>query len=82
MEQDRLRRCAQCGEFAGEALVDDRWEGPVYVPVVCACDGIVCKHCGRRSIRRPISNRYVESTGQALHTPWFTGLFACAECRR
>jgi len=77
MEQDRLRRCPHCGELTGEARVDDEW-----LPVLCSCDGIACRRCGNKAIRRPSSNFYVEATGRAIHSPWFMYLFPCAECRR
>ena len=80
MKQDRLRRCSQCGELTGEAFVDDPWEGPVYIPVLCLCEGIVCSRCRRRAIRRPISNFYDEATGRVIHTPWFGYLVPCLDC--
>ena len=81
MEQDRLSRCPQCGEMKGEALVDDEWEGLVYVPVLCLCDGIVCRYCKKRAIHRPISDYYVEATGRTLHVSYFGNLFPCPDCR-
>lgn len=82
MEQDGLRRCVQCGELKGEALVDDPWEGLTHVPVLCLCDGIVCRHCREGAIRRPISNYYDEQTGRVWHVPWFGYLVRCRRCRR
>jgi hypothetical protein len=82
VEQDRLRRCPQCGEFKGEALVDDVWQGRVYVPVSCLCGGIVCGNCRERVIHRPISNYFDEQAGTVWHVPWFAYMVACRRCRR
>lgn len=81
MEQTQLRRCYQCGRMKGKALVDDRREEPVYLPVLCLCDGIVCRHCGEGAIYRPISNRYDERSGSVGHVPYFGYLAPCAACR-
>jgi hypothetical protein len=82
LEQDKLRRCAQCGELKGEALVDDRWEGLVYRPVRCLCEGIVCRYCRAGAIHRPISNRYDEATGRVLHIAYFGWMAPCRGCSR
>lgn len=81
LEQDRLSRCGQCGELKGEALVDDRWQGKIYVPVICLCGGIVCRYCRSGAIRRPISDRYDEATGRVLHMPYFGALIPCRACK-
>jgi len=81
MEQRRLRRCARCAELKGEGLVEDRYEGIVRVPVICICKGVPCPQCGKRLIRRPISNNYDERAGTVWHTPWFGYLTRCTTCR-
>src|SRR5262249_31829346 len=45
------------------------------------CKGIPCPQCGKRLIRRPISNNYDEPTGTVWHTPWLGYLMRCATCR-
>jgi hypothetical protein len=82
LEQDKLRRCAQCGELKGEALVDDRWEGLIYLPVRCLCEGIVCCYCRAGAIHRPISNRFDEATGRVLHIAYFGWMAPCRDCSR
>lgn len=81
MEQERLRRCGQCGQMKGEALVDDEWGPTAYAPVSCLCEGIVCKDCRRGAIPRPLSSRYDEATGRVLHVPHFAYLRRCDVCR-
>jgi hypothetical protein len=77
-----LERCSQCGELKGEFLhrYDDE-EEPELTRALCLCDGIVCRHCKKGAIRRPISDHYDEETGQVWHTPWFGYLLMCAYCR-
>jgi len=78
VEQERLQRCLQCGQLRGEAFVD----GGRRVPVACLCEGIVCRVCRERAIRRPLSNYWDEETGRVWHVPWFAYLRPCAPCRR
>ena len=82
VDQSQLRRCSRCGELEGEAVVENRYEGIVRMPVICICQGIPCAQCGQRLIRRPISNYYEEQTGTVWHAPWFSYLSRCATCRR
>jgi endogenous inhibitor of DNA gyrase (YacG/DUF329 family) len=82
MDQPMLRPCPRCGELEGEAVVEDRHEGIVRLPVVCICQGIPCAQCGERLVRRPISNYYDEQAGAVWHTPWLGYLSPCAICRR
>ena len=81
MDQPGLRRCRRCGELSGEAVVEDRHKGTVRLAVICICKGIPCAQCGKRLIRRPISNHYDEHAGAVWHTPWFGHHFPCATCR-
>jgi hypothetical protein len=82
MDQRRLRRCRRCGELRGEAVVEDRCEGIVRVQVACVCSGTPCPRCGKRLVRRPISNHYDEYAGAVWHTPRFGYHSRCASCRR
>ena len=82
LNQPRLSRCPRCGELKGEASIADRYEGIVRLPVICICRGVPCPQCGKRLIRRPISNHYNEPTGTVRHTPWFGYLKPCPTCRR
>lgn len=82
MNQPRLRRCPRCGELKGEAVIADPYGGIVRLPVICICRGISCPQCGKRLIRRPISNHYHESTDTVWHTAWFCYLRPCPTCRR
>jgi hypothetical protein len=81
MNQSRLQRCMRCGELRGQAVINDRNQGLVRLPVICICKGIPCPQCGKRLIRRPISNHYDEPTGAVWHTPWFGYLGCCTTCR-
>ena len=81
MDQRRLRRCTRCGELKGQAVLNDRYERIVRVPVICICKGIPCPQCGKRLIRRPISDEYDEPTGTVWHTPWSGYLMRCTACR-
>ena len=82
MDQSRLRRCPGCGELEGEAVVQDRNAGLGWLTVICICRGIPCSQCGKRLVRRPVSNHYEEATDSVWHTPWFGYLFPCLICRR
>jgi hypothetical protein len=72
-----LNRCGQCNELRGLARTENG-----FVPVSCLCEGIVCRSCRQRAIRRPISNYIDEQTGQIWHVPWFGYLIPCPECRK
>lgn len=71
-----LTRCRRCGEFRG---VCDTDEGETRL--LCICEGIICRACKKNLIRRPISDHFNESDGRIWHTPYFVGMFPCAECR-
>lgn len=71
-----LTRCPDCHEFKG-ALIREGAE----VELLCICDGIKCRRCGRVAIRRPISDHFDEGGGRIWHTPYFTGWFPCRDCR-
>jgi hypothetical protein len=72
-----LFTCETCGEIRGTT-----W-GPCHNGTVgqwkstCICEGLVCKKCGERHIRRPISNHYDLDDGQFWHTPYFGSNFRC-----
>jgi hypothetical protein len=82
MRQDKLSRCRRCGQMRGLALAAEPYDGPSYYPVRCICKGIPCRGCGKRMVRRPISNHYDEPTGAVWHTPWFMSLARCRVCRQ
>lgn len=71
-----LARCPECHEFRGMCATEDG-----EVRLLCICEGILCRRCGRRNIRRPISDHFNDSDGRIWHTPYFMGFFPCADCR-
>ena len=76
-----LRKCGQCGEYKGRGIVPSyRYDLLEIVLVRCLCEGIVCHHCRKNAIHRPISNYYVEATGPVLHVPYFGCISPCQEC--
>jgi len=77
VDQRRLRRCTRCGELKGQAVINDRDEGIIRLPVICICKGIPCPQCDKQLIPRPTSNKYDEATGTVWHTPWFGYLIRC-----
>src|SRR5205823_1630213 len=78
-----LRRCPECGEYKGRAIVPSyRHDRVDIVPVSCVCNGIACRYCGERSIHCPTSNYYDERTGRVWHVPHFGALLHCDDCRR
>jgi hypothetical protein len=77
-----LRRCLKCGEYKGRAIVPSyRHDRLDIVPVSCLCDGIACRYCGNeRSIHRPTSNYFCETTLRVWHVPTFGGQRPCEDC--
>lgn len=71
-----LHRCLQCGELRGLAILPD-----ATLPVRCLCQGIVCYHCKKNAIHRPISTCYNEGIERFLHIPYFANLAPCDDCR-
>ena len=51
------------------------------VAVLCICDGIPCRKCGKGRIHRPISNYWDEARGALIHCPWFSAQAPCDQCR-
>jgi hypothetical protein len=70
-----LRICDGCGEVRGTTPSGEK--------SMCLCDGLVCRDCGRRAVRRPISNYFDPDDGGWWHVPWFaaTGM-RCRDCWR
>jgi len=66
-----MERCARCGEFRGLK------EGST---VLCLCDGLRCKRCGKRNIWRPISDYYDEKKGGFWHVLHFAERSWCYAC--
>jgi hypothetical protein len=78
-------RWETCGEYNGSTDKGNLGPGKerqrtgTIVTVSCLCHGIPCKYCGKLK-HRPISNSYDPQTNTVWHTPYFAGLFGCAEC--
>lgn len=72
-----LTRCGECGEFRGTC--SDEGEE---LRLLCICEGIPCRLCKRNLVRRPTSEHFGEAYGSIQHTPWFSGLIPCAECKQ
>lgn len=77
-----LEWCADCGEVRGEILAERDDGALVLLRSACLCDGLVCRVCGRRAIRRPISDYYNPEDGEWWHVPHFAALDGrCRDCR-
>ena len=88
-----LHKCETCGEYKEKVMEKDlNWDGSYdkteaekseeYLGVSCLCDGIVCPKCKKNKIHRPISNSYDPESNTIGHSPWFTGMMGCDECRK
>ena len=75
-----LYQCDECGEVRGTTYGgrDDGTVGPW--KSTCLCEGLECKHCGERTIRRPISNYYHLADGRFWHVPYFMAMATCPRC--
>jgi hypothetical protein len=71
-----LHKCEVCGEYKGRLKKSDK-----YLTVYCLCDGILCCKCKRNKIHRPISNYYDEANNKIWHSPWFSYMKFCDECK-
>jgi len=69
----RLRVWAVCGEARG-------WPGRE--KSVCLCDGVPCRRCGERNVRRPLTNYYDWRGGGWWHVSWFGYMKSCPQCQR
>jgi hypothetical protein len=82
-----FHRCQHCGEYNGTTKAKYLcWELPVLDPeeaisVRCLCKGIPCPQCGQGLVHRPISNSYDAKTNSIWHSPWFSGMIPCYECK-
>ena len=65
-----MERCAGCKKF----------RGPEGTAILCHCEGLLCRRCGRRNIWRPISDFYDEATAGFVHVPHFAVRAWCDEC--
>jgi hypothetical protein len=79
-----LVRCPVCHEYRGAVRNEDlpaasQRENAV-VAVLCICDGIPCRKCGKNPIHRPISNFWDEARGALVHCPWFSAQVPCKPC--
>jgi DNA-binding response OmpR family regulator len=49
----------------------------------CLCRGLICSECGRRRMRRPISDYYDPEDGRWWHVPYFAAITRkCPHCNR
>lgn len=49
---------------------------------MCLCDGVPCRRCGERNVRRPLTNYYDWRDGGWCHVPWFGYMKSCPQCQR
>lgn len=54
--------CEDCGTVRGEGVWTDRW-GSRVTKSTCLCEGVVCKVCRERNIRRPVASYYDPERG-------------------
>jgi hypothetical protein len=71
--------CPDCGCARGTTM-EPGWNDNAPGPwkSTCLCEGIMCRHCGEGTVRRPISNYWEE--GAWTHVPYFAAALRCAEC--
>ena len=77
-----LETCGGCGQIRGIA---PRPIGDGIKPVksTCFCEGLVCRRCGRRRARRPISEYFSVLDGHWWHVPAFASMLQlCQPCNR
>ena len=80
-----LHECSKCGAIRGTTReLPDDWdpeeEGDV-ITSTCFCEGLECSGCGRRRIRRPISDYYDPEYGEWSHVPHFAAMRRrCMDC--
>ena len=83
-----FHRCKHCGEYTGTTKAKNLcWDLPVLDPeeaisVRCLCEGIPCPRCGQQLVHRPTSNSYDPETNSIWHSPWFSGMIPCSECKK
>jgi hypothetical protein len=74
--------CPDCGTVRGCAVA--HWgDGDVFrTKSTCLCEGLECIKCGRRRLRRPISNYFDPEDGHWWHVPHFAAVGGrCSDCR-
>ncbi len=69
----RLRICEVCGEARG-------WSGRE--KSVCLCEGVSCRRCGERNVRRPLTNYSDWREGGWWHVAWFGYMKSCPQCQQ
>src|SRR5207249_1360040 len=48
--------------------------------ILCLCNGLRCRRCGRLKMHRPTSSYYNERDGRLWHIPWFYAPTLCGDC--
>ena len=80
-----LVRCEVCHEYRGAVRNDDlptaSQREEAVVAVLCICDGIPCRKCGKDRIHRPISNYWDEARGASYLLSVVQRQAPCKRCR-
>ena len=82
-----FRRCKRCGEYTGTTKAKylcwnfHRQDPEKAISVRCLCEGIPCPRCKQQLVHRPTSNSYDVATNSIWHSPWFSGMSPCHECK-
>lgn len=76
-----LEVCGVCGAVRGQVLREEEG-GTLYLrESTCFCDGLVCRSCGERRVRRPISDYYDPRDGGWWHVAYFQAFHPyCRSC--
>jgi len=75
-----LYACDGCGEIAG---ITKRASGSEVIDFksTCLCEGLICRACGCRLIRRPVRDHFDPRAGHWWHTPHFRAFdLRCWDC--
>lgn len=85
-----LRKCKKCGEYKGSIREKDLPKGHSWfksrdperqIKILCICDGVNCKICGKKKIHRPCSSYYDKKNNCLWYVPGFiVWALICNEC--
>jgi len=76
-----LEPCPGCGQVRGATKRPGDSGGVSASKSTCLCEGLVCGECGRRRMRRPISDYFDAEDGRWWHVPYFAAMGGrCPHC--
>ena len=78
-----LEVCGVCGAVRGHVLREQHDGTMVVLESTCFCEGLVCRSCGERRVRRPISDYYDPRDRRWWHVAYFQAFHPwCLACHR